>query len=564
MSAHREPGAGWSLPTALAVALGVTWPLPKALLVGEYLGHPTGDLADHVQGAWWVAGALAEGRWPLTTWVTHLPDPQRLWFVDPVGALLMAPGWGVSGPFAWNMGLLLQVLGATVLAWWVGRRATGSPWSGTVTAVVAVPSAYLVGLLHGGLSEYAGLAAVVAAVWWLLRALGRDPQGQPPARRDAWIAGLAMGLAAWQAPYYGVFAALFALCCVPGPGWRARLGPLVRAGAVAVAVAAPLAVALWWTLAPDAAAVSASNAPGWAGGGPLPATDLLSFVWPGRYYFPDTPSLGNPGILHVNALGWVALALAGLAVSRRSEARPLRMPAALYGVLLLGPGLVVAGQPLGVPLPLALLYAGPSPFDLVHHPYRLVAVAMVVLGLLAGLGSLQVAPRWRGLLAVAVGVEVALATPAPWPLETTPPPASTPYVGVSGGVLDWPPGGTRENRRYQLAQVEHGQPVPWGVNVFLSDALARDPLVAALLGVLDDPTARARNRDVPGRSPRVSVAPGPTALRSLGVHHVVLHHGSLSERERDRATRVLTEALGVPAAVGAWGASWTVPDGQLE
>ena len=74
----------------------------------------------------------------------------------------------------------------------------------------------------------------------------------------------------------------------------------------------------------DAAAVSASNAPGWAGGGPLPATDLLSFVWPGRYYFPDTPSLGNPGILHVNALGWVALGLAALAVSRRPEARPLR------------------------------------------------------------------------------------------------------------------------------------------------------------------------------------------------------------------------------------------------
>lgn len=558
MSPDTEPRARWALPVALAISLGVTWPLPWALVSGEYVGHPVGDLADHVQGAWWVAGALLEGHWPLATTVTHLPTPQRLWYVDPVGAVVMAPWWRVSGPFAWNLGLLLQVLVATALAWWVGRRATASAWAGTVVAAVSVPSAYLVGLLHGGLSEYAGLTPVVGAVWWTLLAMGRDPQGRRTRPRDAWIAGLCLGLAAWQAAYYGVFAALFALCCVPGAGWRARLGPLVRMGGVAAAVVTPLALALWWTLSPQDAAVSSANAPGWGGGGPLPATDVLTFVWPGDHYFPDTPALGNPGILHVNALGWVALALAGLAVWRRPEARMLRMPAVLYGLMLLGPGLVVAGRPLDIPLPLALLYAGPSPFGLVHHPYRLVSLAMVLLGLLAGLGALQLSSRWRVAAALAVGLEVAVATPAPWPLETTPRPELAPYTWASGGVLDWPPGGTSENRGYQLAQVEHGLPVPWGVNVLLPEPLAADPLVALLLEQLDDPRARARNRDVPGRDPRVAPLSGESRLGQLGIQQVVLHHGALSGRERRAATEILVRHLGPPVGTGSWGAAWEV------
>ena len=275
-------------------------------------------------------------------------------------------------------------------------------------------------------------------------------------------------------------------------------------------------------------------------------------------YRPDTPALGNPGILHVNYLGAVTIFAGGWGLARSPVSRPLALPAALYGVLMLGPGLVVGGAHLGLPLPLALLYAGPSPFDLVHHPYRMVSLGMVLLGLLAALGAQTVRPAARWALVLGVVAETTLLSPGPWPLPHTPPSDPAPWEGLpAGAVLDWPPDATTENRRYQLAQVAHGHPVPWGVNVFLPDALARDPLVNQLLRALDDPTRRARNRDVPAHAPPVPAAdPGDTRLAELGFGALVVHRAALSEPEWARADAALRQALGPPSEAGPWGARW--------
>lgn len=566
-----EPWPRAAVALALSLALAATWPLPIAGLRDAFVGHATGDLADHVQGAWWVAAELMAGRLPDTTTITHVPLALPLWYVDPVGALLALPLWGLGGAVAWNGALLVQVLAATGVAWAAGRDLSGSAWSGVVAAVVAGPSPYLLGLLHSGLSEYVGVAPLIAAVWASLRATGRDPRGRPATTRHALLAGVAMGLCAWQAFYYAAFAGLFLLCCLPGARWPERLRAVGLGVGSSLVVAAPALWAMGRTLWGGDGAVSDANAPGWGGGGPLPATDLLTWVRPGAYYFPDTPAMGNPGILHVNYLGGVALvmgavavvaALRGRALPGAPDARPLLGPMGLYGLLMLGPGLVVGGQALGLPLPLALLYAGPSPFDLVHHPYRMAAGGVAALGMLAAVGSRSL-PVWgRVLVALLVVAETVTLSPAPWPLATTPAPTSPGWTAPpSGALLDWPPDATRANRRYQLAQVNHGRAVPWGVNVFLPRPVAEDPLGNQLLRALDDPRSRARNRDVPARAdPVPPPLAGESRLEALGFGSVVLHRDALSEREWARCARLLEAAYGAPEASGDWGARWVVTD----
>jgi hypothetical protein len=188
------------------------------------------------------------------------------------------------------------------------------------------------------------------------------------------------------------------------------------------------------------------------------------------------------------------------------------------------------------------------------------AGGMAALGLLAAVGSLSL-PRWgRALAAVVVVAEAVSLSPAPWPLATTAAPASPAWVGLSpGAVLDWPPDATRANRRYQLAQVEHGHAAPWGVNVFLPRPVAEDPLANQLLRALDDPRARARNRDVPAQAdPVPRPQTGESRLHALGFGSVVLHRDALSEPEWARSARLLEVAYGAPEASGAWGARWVV------
>ena len=134
------PGPRLSLSLALLAAVAITWPLAAAPFTDAFVGHPVGDLADHVQGAWWWAAEVWAGRFPDTTTLTHAPEARPLWYVDPVGALLALPLWGLGAPAAWNLALLVQVLGAAAVAWACGRDLTDSPSAGLVAAVVAAPS----------------------------------------------------------------------------------------------------------------------------------------------------------------------------------------------------------------------------------------------------------------------------------------------------------------------------------------------------------------------------------------------------------------------------------------
>jgi hypothetical protein len=128
-------------------------------------------------------------------------------------------------------------------------------------------------------------------------------------------------------------------------------------------------------------------------------------------------------------------------------------------------------------------------------------------------------------------------------------------------VLDWPPDATTANRWYLRFQLVHERPIAYGVNVFLPEPLRRDPLVADLLHLLDDPVARARNRDIPLAGPlHLPAEPGPSHLAEQGFGLLALHRqftASGAEHERSRAR--IAEELGEPEFESHQVTAWRIP-----
>ncbi|MCP4809415.1 MAG: hypothetical protein GY913_18550 [Proteobacteria bacterium] len=518
------------LLAVLAVALFVVWPGPFG---DELIGHPTGDLADHVWGTWWFGSSLLSGELPLRTAVTHLPDGGALWHPDPIGALLALPFLAFGPTVAWNTMLTLQLLVTGVLAYGMGRDVSGEPLGGVAAGITVVASPFLIGLLHSGLSEYVGLAAPVAFTWLLIRVF----RGQSP----AWLAGVALGVCGWQALYYPVFGALLALSMTLGH--RSRLPQVATMLGVAALMTAPVALIAWSTLTDPAPAFTAAQAPGWELHR-LPATDLMSWLRPGDWYHPDTPAFGNPGILHVNYVGWVVLALTGVALFRRRGLAREFPGTGLFALFALGPALSWNRTPLHLgPIPLVLPFAVLywTPLDFVHHPYRIAAFVMPLAAVFAAIGTVAL-PKVLGVLAPGVLLaEFLLISPAPWPVATTAVAVSPQVLALEpGAILDWPPDATDANRRYLLAQTAHQQPVPYGINTFLPAKVRAVPVVDEALATIDV-TAAARNRDVPGFVVEVDVEPS-SSLAELGFSWLVLH----PSEETGPAEAVFRRRLGPP------------------
>ena len=538
-----------------------TWPLASVLGTAA-IGHPYGDMPDHYWGTWWFGKELLSGTIPLHTDLSHYPETLSLWYIDPIGALLALPLRVFGFPAAWNLLLLIQVSATALAGYFIGHDVSGQRSSGVVAGVVAGLSPYMLGLLHSGLAECISLAPVTLYVWLLLRASGLDPRGRPaPKHAGAWSAVL-LALSGAASLYYFLFGLIFAGAAIPGPGWRERgraLLPIAIGGSV---LAAPVALLTLSTLG-DGGAVTTANAPGWISR--LPATDILTFIRPGTYYFPDTPAGGNPGILHINYLGWAALGLAGLGIWRAASRWRLTTPGAVYGVFMLGPRLafaqhlvMIAGT--SVLLPLGLFCFPGSPLGFVHQPYRMVAFFMPWLAIAAALGASHLRATLRPALVVCVLAETLFVSPAHWPLvnRVMTPPAT--HLALSAGpVLDWPPDGSTANRDYLMWATQHGQPVPYGVNVFLSEKLRRDPLINAMLRLLRRLDMRSRNRDVPFQGRLLLTPTGTeTQLAAMGFVHVIVHKESLDNREWTGTESLLHEAFGAPIEEDTKDAVWAV------
>lgn len=550
MIARLRPHAYALLALLIVVGLAL-WPLPLALVGGDVaLGHAGGDFADHYWGTWWFGHEILSGRWPDRTDLVQYPGFSRLWYVDPVGGLLGVLFWPLGFPRVYNAVLLVQALFGTFAAYAVAWSWTRSRGAALCAGALIGASPYLIGLAHSGLSEYFGLGFPVLFTWAALRALGLDPAGAPAAPR-AWLwAGLLLTACAFQAFYYAAFGALLLGCAVLGSDWRARLVPALRIGLVFAVSAAPIFALAWSSLGSPESAITAENAPGWDYK-ELPATDLLTFVRWGEYYFPDTRE-DNPGILHVNHVGLAGLALAVAGLVRGSGSRRLLVVVSAYAIFALGPRLCVGGELVqwgtgAVPLPAALLYLPGSPFRFVHHPYRMVALLLPLLAGLAALGAARLPRAVRPFAAALIVAEALLLSPAPWPVAFARVDAPKIYAEIpEGPVLDWPPDATTWNRSYATWQVQHGRPIAYGVNTFLPEDVRANPTVSRLLRELRSPERRARNRDVPFQGAMFVPTAADRSLADLGFQVLVLHKEALSDSELRGTRAALIEALGQP------------------
>jgi hypothetical protein len=189
--------------------------------------------------------------------------------------------------------------------------------------------------------------------------------------------------------------------------------------------------------------------------------------------------------MHPGYLGLTLLALA--VVGGRS-----RWWAVLGAAVVVAPGaeLAALGQPLGVSNPFAWLLDQIPMGDLVNHHGRILLIGAVALSVLAARGACRLG-RWTPLAVVAVVLDLALLSPAPFPLPvaTTDPPAALDPCPVedttctdidamsAGRLLVVPIGGPGVHfQRPLFDQRLHERPLVRSPNrPGLTGALTRDP-----------------------------------------------------------------------------------------
>ncbi len=525
LRAHLAPAALLLLVAALLVG-------PALLEPGSVVpGHPQGDTYEHLHGYAWVARRLAAGALPWEAVDFGLPEGGVLWFPDLLGALLVLPVSLVAGaPIAYTLGVWLQVFAGLLGGYALGVRFGGGRATGLLAAAIFGGSPFVMGLLHSGVSEYLHLGAF--PLLWLAseRAFGRGG-------RAVALAGLAWAWLGWANVYYALFGAfvpLLAWLTAPGVPLGTALRRYVGMAALAGVCLLPVALAIQASLQSPGAMLREESAPGWSWVF-LPANDLAAFVVPGDQLFPDFRDGGNFGIRHVTYLGFVALLCAAPAWRRWWK------PLCLAGLLALGPSLHWRGQPvrLGeqfVPLPAALLWLPGSPFNAVHHPYRLTVLPMLVLAAAAA-DALRRRPALALAAAAAVLGETLLVSPGAGPTPTASL-AGVAELPEAGGVLDLPPDFRSDNRRWMGLQAVHGHPIAYTINVFLPAPFRANRLYQSAMGCLAQAGRHTIARDARPplgvwlRKDSVQTVPeGVAELRGWGFRYVVLHGDVLADKE---------------------------------
>ena len=497
-------------------------------ILNGFVGHPYGDMPDHVWGNEWFAQSLRRGEWPWMVKDNLYPDGGVLWHIDPIGGifrrclLFLPPQW------IWNLYAVINLwlLGVVGYLWALDKKVDGH--RALILAVVLMINPYSAGLIHSGLSEYWGVWVAVLLAWML--------------ERQAWTwAGLALAFCGLQSFVMGLIGCLFVLVMAWGD-FRNRYKWIWLILPTGLSVL-PMGWLCLQTLSHPDALFDSMQAPGWSFQ-QLPTVDLYGFVSVGDWVHPDTRRM-NPGIVQTHALGWglIPLMIYGLWLNRRSAWQSNQI---LWMICSMGPRLSIAKwMPLAgfIYLPLAICYLPWSPFGLVHHPYHMVAFlfGMILPWCIFGLKRM---PIWMLVVCIGLGVIDRVTGPVPFPLHRT---GYSEDVSLEGARLDFPPDLSTANRRYLLQQLSHREPIAYGINQWLPPSVFADQGVQRWIRLLDDPIRRSQNRDQPPlKMPWQPESDAPNQLSMMGFEWVVLHRDFLSEAEWVRVSQQLKAELGPP------------------
>jgi hypothetical protein len=520
-------GAGRSLPELLlallfyaASTLVLTWPLCAAR--GEALAA-RGDYALNLWNFWWLRQVF-----------TH--DAASLYWTDAVFHPL-----GVSlarhelSPLNAGAGALLSSLidphtAFSVLTWihfWLSawtfflfaRSLTGSHVGALLAGLFWSFSPfhfYYIAQLNVSTLEFLPLAG-----WSMVRSYREGGAA------NALGVVLAACLLAETSSYYVIYAGLLGTALLiggrlwaPEVRWRIGAARLALAGAAAALAVACVA----WPLLRGG--IETSPVPELVDAALREAgsrsNDLLGFSWvgPPEHVIVTWPSM----------LGWSALALLVLGLSRKRQRFFWLVLALVFTVLSLGPTLHVAGRDTGWRLPYSLLSDLPGLWML-RKPDRMLALVQLPVGVLIAFGWQSLAARlparrWRVSLAAGLAVLLALERFA-GPLSTYPIPDTPYWVELAQetdvrAVVHLPHGGgTPADGRASLLQTRHGKPIAQGYVVDL--ALGPEHLALAA------EWARAYQRLADGDGELV----GELARRD-GIDRVILHKTIAQPRPRGR------------------------------
>lgn len=496
-----------------------------------FLGHPYGDMPDHVWGNEWFARCLEQGRLPWFVEDTYFPDRSVLWNIDWLGGVFRFIFSMVPNHWVWNVWIWFHIsaLGVSVygiscwlFARWEGRLSSTHRIISLIASVMILSSNYIAGLIHSGLSEYLSVYWLFL-LYWAIRS---------DSRYTVWVCGLLLAITGMHCFAYGIFGVLLVLLYTEyKQWWKIALLPMCTV--------IPLLYIVYQSTHHPLSAFTANQAPGW-NFARLPALDVWGYLAIGDFVFPDT-RLRNPGILQSHALGWSMIFLIVLGLYQSKDWVWKRE--GILTILGLGPRLVVYGVGVLPLLPLGLLYFPYSPFSFLHHPYHIVAMVYVLYlpFLLKGMNSLpkRYIPVFLGLWGYEKYVDV-----VEYPFAIT---TLAEDVVVEGARLDWPPDASTANRRYLLHQTQHHQPIAMGINRWMSKSVFQDSGVQRWLRLLDDPFVRAINRDVPPREQvlldKVDLS-APSSLANMGFRWIVVHREFLQAEEERKIIAQLTNEFG--------------------
>lgn len=515
------------------------------------IGHPNNDVWNHVWGYGFVAQSIANGEWPLHTDLLNWPHGGTLWFIDLLGALITLPINWASGPVAaYNAGMLIQWVlagvGMYALAWRVTQSQPGA-WAAGI-AFQTMP--HVMGQAYNGISETLMVGFLPLAL------LAVREMFHAPSRRTAALAGLSMGITALANWYYGLFAGLALIGLFIRALWRKRGRPsrsttelaAIFAGVTTVVVG-PAFFAFRESMSAVDAVVTRDPQFVWATLVLHNMTDVVSFFRPGKHYSPDLKEAFGEDLLVIVYLGHALIwpALIGFWSPLRSRMRSWGWLAIGYFVLALGPFLFIAGDYVSafggwIPLPFLALFKGAPMFSRISHAYRFsvgvsLALCMLLAWSLRSMKGRRISPWWIAAVIVLLRIgESTLASPAPFPLPVAN--AAVPAAVADlreGAVLDLPVGRPVLARsQYSLAQLQHQQPSPYGLNDPLPQSLRANRFLRFLVEMEYSATAT-----LPAQLPWFDLEIGRQAAIADGLRWIVMHEASYPGGQFGRTARFL-------------------------